>query len=672
MNKEAIFRTLLIAAVLQSVVGCGAPRKVKTLRTKAPEINISFTRERDYVPEIPDSILAPKSDTIKVTGLYGEEMFLMNAIKDEDGDMVANEVLAAAVVTARFRNVAERHGEVDLIFDIQVPRMMLDGAWQTRFYPDMYIMGDSTRLDKVILTGMQYRKAQLKGYQQYNRYISRIVQDSTRFIDLRTLEAFLQRNVPQLYAFKDNDEYVTDDEFYSSFNVTEAEAIEHYTNKIARYLNNSMKRHSGAIYKRYVKVPIEKEGVRLDTVFTTVEDSVYVYTYTQTIKTRPGLRKADIVLRGEIYMQDQLLYTIPGCKPLSFYISSLSSFADNSEKYLTKVIERKAEANTACVIDFAIGKSEIRPEMGNNTAEIGRIKGMIRDILKDEAFDLDSITVTASASPEGSARANNALTKRRAESAAHYFSGFVKDVQDSLVATAETYVELDEYGAETGRTISSYNPKHISFKTRAGGENWRMLSSLIEKDSTISRQQKDRYYSELLLDGNLDSREMKMQKFPSYRHIRQDLYPRLRTVTFDFYMHRKGMVKDTIHTTELDTLYMRGVAALNDRDYDTACAILGPYNDYNAAVAYMSNDRNMTALEILAPMEKTARVNYLLAIIYSRQGRDQDAVQCYLLARQQDPSYTNRGNLDPEINVLIKRYKLNELDKDDMYDDLYY
>ena len=34
------------------------------------------------------------------------------------------------------------------------------------------------------------------------------------------------------------------------------------------------------------------------------------------------------------------------------------------------------------------------------------------------------------------------------------------------------------------------------------------------------------------------------------------------------------MVKDTVHTTELDSLYMRGVQAIRDRDYETAISIL--------------------------------------------------------------------------------------------------
>jgi hypothetical protein len=131
-------------------------------------------------------------------------------------------------------------------------------------------------------------------------------------------------------------------------------------------------------------------------------------------------------------------------------------------------------------------------------------------------------------------------------------------------------------------------------------------------------------------------------------------------VRFDFHLHRKGMVKDTVHTTVLDSVYMRGLQAIRDRDYRTAVTLLRPYDDYNAAVAFCCMDYNESALAILDRLEKNAAVNYLLAIVHSRKGEDQDAVQHYLDACGQDPSYIHRGNLDPEISGLIGRYGLND------------
>ena len=155
-------------------------------------------------------------------------------------------------------------------------------------------------------------------------------------------------------------------------------------------------------------------------------------------------------------------------------------------------------------------------------------------------------------------------------------------------------------------------------------------------------------------------REKQLSRTSYYRYLREKLYPRLRVVKFNFYLHRKGMVKDTVHTTELDTVYMRGVQCLRDHDYEAAIKRLQPYKDFNTAVAYVALDRNSSAKEILKDLERTAAVDYLLAILYSRDGDEQNAVQCYIHACAREPSYVHRGNLDPEISALIRKYDLNK------------
>ena len=156
-----------------------------------------------------------------------------------------------------------------------------------------------------------------------------------------------------------------------------------------------------------------------------------------------------------------------------------------------------------------------------------------------------------------------------------------------------------------------------------------------------------------------------MQGRSWHRHLREHLYPRVRTVRFDFHLHRRGMVKDTAHTTELDSVYMDGVQAIRDRDYERAVTLLRLYGDYNAAVAFCCMGYDQSALAILEPLERSAQVNYLLAVLYSRTGRTQEAVQCYMHACSQEPSYVHRGNLDPEISALIRSYNLDATEDGD-------
>ena len=629
-------------------------RRVRALQSGTVRPSLTLTREQDFIPDIRKDLRA-RRDTFTVRD-GDREILIMKAIRNEDGEMVAHEVLDAAVVTARFRNVAERNGRVDIEFQVIVPRSMQDSRWQLRFRPRMHILKDTLDLEPVIITGADYRKAQLKGYQQYERFLATIVTDPDEFVNWWLLELFIERNIPRLYAFKTDSTYVSDEEFASAYGVTEKEAIEHYTDDLARKANNRRISRREKMYRRYVKVPIVTDGLRLDTVLQTL-DGDFIYRYVQPIRTRPKLRKVDVVLSGDIYESDTKIYDIPASDPLTFYISSLSAFVDNRERYLTRVIERRVEENTACYIEFASGSFEVDETMGNNPEEIGRIKDNLMSLMQNEKFYLDSIVVTSSASPEGTARFNERLSRKRSEGISDYFSRWMNHYQDSL--ERERGFAVDEEG-----DIITQKRLQIPMIGRSSGENWQMLDRLVEKDTVMTEDEKKGYTRSAEIK-DIDQRERSLQGLGCYRHMREKLYPHLRTVRFDFHLHRKGMVKDTVHTTVLDSTYMDGVQAIRDRDYERALTLLRPYGDYNTAIAYLCMDYNASAMQILESLERTAQVNYMLAVLYSRRGDEEKAVECYVRSCSQDPTYVHRGNLDPEISVLIRRYGLNAQPEDE-------
>lgn len=661
---------VLVPAILWAALGCASQRKVARIRSDSVAAAIQLPESRSFVPEVKD-IPSATRDTLKVTDLDGKELLIMRAVKDDaTGEMVATEELQAATVTARFRNIAERHGRIDLEFQVIVPRSMQDSRWQLRFHPDMYMLGDSLRLDDVLITGRDYRKAQLRGYQQYERWLSSIITDSTHFIDMRNLEIFTQRNIPAIYAFRSDSSVVSDELFYSYFGVSEREAVEHYTNRLAKRRNERRSQRREKMFRKFIKTPIVSEGIRLDTVITSDGGDV-IYNYIQTIQTRRNLRKVDIVLSGEIYEQDERLYTMPPGEPLTFYISSVSTLVDSRERYLTKVISRRASANTTARIAFRSGRDEIDESLEENASEIRFIKANLRSLLESNEFELDSITISSSASPEGSEQSNNALSLRRSRSASRYFDTFVQYVLDSLRREEGLFVTVGEDLSEGAMRHSERTSRQrIRFISRSGGENWHGLDLLVDADTLLTDEQKEEYRSVRSSVADADLRERELFRKSFYPRIRDTFYPKLRTVRFDFALHRRGMVKDTVHTTEPDTLYRRGVELLRDHEYEQALAILRPYQDYNTAVAFVALDYNKSALAILRDCEKTAPVNYMLALLYSREADDQNAVQCFLNACREDPSYVYRGNLDPEISALVKKYNLNADPGDDDWGDL--
>ena len=589
-------------------------------------------------------------DTLVVEDPEGRQLILMKAVREEEsGELVASEVLDAAYVSAPFKSVAERRGKVDIRFMIRVPALMQDKGWQLRFYPELVVLEDSLALEPVIITGLSYRKRQLRGYEQYRRFLSRIISDTTRFIDMGQLEVFIRRNLPAVYRFKTDSSFVSDEEFSSFYGVTEQEALTHYTRNLMIRRNENRKARSSEMFRRYVKVPIEAEGIRLDTVIRG-EDGSFSYEYVETIRTRPRLRKVEILLSGQLYEEDRLLYTIPQADPLTIYISSLSALLEDRERYVTRIVERRAEAHTACYIAFEQGRSLILPGLGHNREEIRRIKENLIAIEDDQEFDLDSMVVSATCSPEGGWRANALLAQQRAESVSRYFSAFA----DSLRREAGFSVDLD------GRIVRKPRAP-VRFLSRSEAENWSLLDILVQQDPTLGERAKAEYRSLRETEPDPDRREQAFAGKDWYRYLREQLYPRLRVVRFDFYLARKGMVRDTIHTTEPDTVYRQGLQAIRDRDYARAVSLLAPYRDYNSAVACCAAERNATAMEILSELPQTDKTLYLQAILNSRLGDEQTAVQCYLHACRLNGALVHRGSLDPEIATLIKAFDLMPL-----------
>ena len=646
---------ILMAVVSVSVfAGCATQRKLSALKEYEKSAVLAFMEE-SMIPELEADGHSTVKDTLMVTGLDGTEVLIMRAIKDDNGEMVAHDVLDAAKVTARFRNIAERNGKVNINFQVIVPEDLIDDKWQLRLFPDMFVLEDSIRLDPILITGAGYRRTQLKGYERYDRFVSSIITDTTVFIDAFLLDNFLRRNFREVYSFKNDTTFVTDEQWKSAFNVTGPEAVEHYTFRMRKRINERRKSRMDKMFRRYVKSPIITEGLRLDTVMRAVDGS-FIYDYVQQINTRPKLRRVDIYLTGDIYEQNEKIYSIPKAGPLTFYISSLSSFVDRSERYLTKIVERRVSADTRCDIEFLSGSAVIDEGIGRNAGELHRIRKYLFDILSDGVFDLDSVVVTSYASPEGRKDYNESLSRKRAASLRDVLESWMEARRDSLRKAVGFAV--DEYG----QVVSENVHDAVRLISRTHGEDWDTLDEMIKADTVLKASDKAYYFSFMLED--LDRREYLMQSAEWYDDMKERIYPALRRVRLDFHMHRKGMVKDTVNTTVIDSVYMEGVKALVDMDYEKAVVLLRNYNDYNAAVAYLGTGRNSSAMSILEKIDRDARVNYLLAILYSRQGRLQEAVQCYIHACEQEPSYVHRGNLDPEISVLIENYSLNRQEEE--------
>ena len=375
-----------------------------------------------------------------------------------------------------------------------------------------------------------------------------------------------------------------------------------------------------AAFNRFVKFPYP-EDARLDSL---VEASTTVtYYYSQAVKTDETSNKMLVTLQGQVLAVDDSAYRLPPSDTLSYVVSSMLSFVDTMPRYRIKVIDKFVTVEDRNYIQFFVGDTRVVDTLGDNRRQLDKITGLMRQIVEQQEFWVDTITLTAASSPEGDYRFNDRLSQGRAEALKRYL------------------------GRRYGRSIDTM------LTVRWVAEDWTELTNRIRTDREIVNR--EAILELIAAEKNPDCREQSIRlRFPQeYAYVRSVIYPQLRAVNFRYSLRRKGMVKDTIHTTELDTTYARGVELLQKRKYAKALYILNDYNDRNTVVAHLSLGHDERAMELLATMPKDAVTEYLRAIACSRLGRKEEGLRHFLEACRLDGRMEYRGNLDPEISDLL-------------------
>lgn len=559
----------------------------------------------------------------------------METVLDGDGARVPMEVLNPAHVESSIHTIAERDGQTRLYFDVVVGEDLLGENIQLRLTPVLDILGQRVPLNGILLSGEKFRKRQLRGYERYNAYLEGIAKDSTRFIDIAQLEVFLKRNLPQVYNYRRDTSFVTDEQFRSAFGVNGAEAVKHYTLGYRVRRNKWKIGRKDKLFAKWVPYPILSEGLRLDSVMHDPSRGI-VYRYSQVLDMARGLRRVALTLEGEKTTTDGTRSVLPPTDTLTFYISSLSSLLRKEDRYITRSTGSPDIVMTSSYdIRFAVGNETVNPSLGRNREELERIKESFMDVIGEEDLVLDSVIVRASCSPEGSYKFNSSLSERRSNATAEYFSIFL---------------QVNSSGRGGYKVISRCDP-----------ENWAALDSLVDGDRNLTYDQKEEYRTARLL-SDPDRREAALSRSSAYSYIKDALYPRLRCVNFDFHLHRKGSEAAVALPPLLDSTYHKGLLALRDKDYAEACLFLSPYRDYNSALALYANGGDIAALDILRDLDdvrpedgKRAEEQYLMALIYGKaEGVGSTrSMEHYRLACELDPFYLDRGKVDPEITPAI-------------------
>lgn len=684
-------RRIIPYALLSGLlVSCVTDHKLARVRISQPQMKEAVADTGFRLPR-----------QITWTDDKGKEHIVTEATKDSlTGEYITQMELSEITVVAKSKQVAERNGKINLDFIVTVPGELISNKWQVQLTPVAYKSADTLYLDRIFLSGADFAKMQKKGYMRYQAFMNSIIPDSLylqklfdekgyrkalaeleeeyfqawkheviskeRWIDwsdkanarFALFNYRMERNKQAIAGYNSILEYLPayrlrremDGKYIPSKwkifaegnykirtrNITpedSASITRRFTDYAKMAENRKRKEQAGEMYKKYVRFPYE--AARLDTVIK--EGDNFVYYYKQELPATENTKKIDLTLDGQILSKDETKTQLPPSDTITYFISSMVQFLDRSPRYKKKIITRKDEVNLRAYVTYKSGATEFSEDIGDNRAEIDKVFETIHGINYTGEFLIDSIRMTATSSPEGSADMNLFLSKGRA-------------------LALKKYLALRSDDREGVDTL---------FRPRWIGEDWNRLHELVLADDSLENKT---YLLRIMKEtDNPDSREYALRKYPAdYMRIRGKHYPLLRGVEFKFHLHRRNMLQDTIVMPVIDTTYMQAVKMIEDRQYRQALAILDVSypDDYNTAVCLMSLGYDKRALEIMTEQADTSDRNYLLAILYSRLKREEDALKMYVKSCDQDASKIWRGRLDPEINKLIVTYNLY---KDELY-----
>lgn len=574
----------------------------------------------------------------------GKELEFSQAIY-EDGQVGALRQLNSITVTAKTNKIAERNGKINIDFVITIPKGLHDSSWEIITTPQLTLNNrDTLNFDMLIFSGVEFKKEQEKGYRRYERYLKSIIPDDVNFLevftDLPNLMIFLDRHLPE----SDVVNGTVNNELSTKWGVREQQIVDHYIKRWLVNRNKKRKENQDKVFARYVKNPYINGSVRLDSIVTKQSGDIDYY-YTQDIKANEHTSKLFLNLKTHIRDINGLRAHLPLSDTVTYNVSSLTHFISQAPVYKKVIVERAVKHTKDMRFNFAVNCHKINPDLGDNKQELNNLNSLIEQLFENDRFILDSVVITAASSIDGPFRTNERLSQNRANEFKEYYLNYLSSLEKDLM--------IITHGSDN-HTERKKMPKIVS---KSLAEDWESLYMYLKSDTTTNTQ-----VDITALDNisDKDNREKALKRLPEYEYIKVNILPLLRRVTFQFNLSRKDMVKDTIHTTELDTLYMRGVELLSHKKYAMAIDILRGYNTINTAIAHMSLGNDASASAILDNLEQDAYYYYLKAILYQRKRDEENAVLHFLKAKELDRRMAYRGYLDIEINELIEKYNLNK------------
>ena len=350
-----------------------------TLQRRTPTADIKLPANGPVeTPEVEDVERAVEQiHRISMNG-GRDSAFLAEVERDSIGEVtMKGGAVPTVYVVAKSKTVAERNGEIALDFIIGIPATLQNSTWGLSLTPVIENNGTEEALQPLSIRGELFSEVQKRQYWQMNKYLNRILGDTTELSSTVSLAA----------------------KYYEAYN---------------RYLGNDKKRLAEKLettYKETISFPYLSDP-RLDSVL--LRKGELRYYYTQRYRPTKNTHRLHLYFRGHVDAIDRSQYALANSDTLTYTVTSMLSLLDNEPRYMLKVIDKYVEVRDRNYITFPVGRANVIDTMGQNHVQLAKIERLMDTLINQYEFFVDSITITASSSPDGSMTTNNRIAGERA------------------------------------------------------------------------------------------------------------------------------------------------------------------------------------------------------------------------------------------------------------------
>ena len=165
------------------------------------------------------------------------------------------------------------------------------------------------------------------------------------------------------------------------------------------------------------------------------------------------------------------------------------------------VMRKERSLTRQAHLHFPVSKWEIRPELGDNLKELGKITAAFQELTADGDIHISSISIDGYASPEGPHDFNILLSQNRAMAISSYIA-------------------------------KNFNYPESQIQSRGHAEDWEGLERLLK---TWNNPEKERAIAILQSDMDVETRQKGLSRLPSYGSMLNELYPQLRRNEYTFH-----------------------------------------------------------------------------------------------------------------------------------------